>query len=190
MKILALYGSRFGQAKAVLGRIVQALGDAGHLVTVVDAKSPPPGLAPEDFDAVVVAASIIMGRHESYVRRWVKANAGALAELPGAFVSVNGTSPEADPEWRAAADRYVAQFISQTGWRPRWAAAFSGALRYSRYGPVTRWIMRKIAEKEGGPTDTSRDYEFTDWDAVARFAGTLATDFAQAAWEITGPDAA
>lgn len=187
MRILALYGSRFGQAKAVLGRIVRGLGDAGHSVTVVDAKAPPPAMAVEDFDGVVVAASIIMGRHESYVRRWVKENAAALGDLPGAFVSVNGTSPESAPEWKAAADRYRAQFLAQTGWRPRWTAAFSGALRYSRYGPITRWIMKKIAKKEGGPTDTSRDYEFTDWEAVDRFSNTLATSFEQAAWEIAGP---
>ena len=189
MKILALYGSRFGQAKAVLGRIVRALGDAGHSVTVVDLRMPPPAMAVEDYDAVVVAASIIMGRHESYVRRWVKANAVALAELPGAFVSVNGTSPESAPEWRDAAGRYLAQFLTQTGWRPRWTATFSGALRYSRYGPVTRWIMKRIAKKEGGPTDTSRDYEFTDWEAVDRFATLLAESFEQAAWEIAGPGA-
>lgn len=187
MKILALYGSRFGQAKAVLGRIVRVLGDAGHSVTVVDAKAPPPGMAVEDYDGVVVAASIIMGRHESYVRRWAKANAAALAELPGAFVSVNGTSPESDREWRAAANRYLAQFLAQTGWRPRWTATFSGALRYSRYGPITRWIMKKIAKKEGGPTDTSRDYEFTDWEAVERFANMLAESFEQVSWEIAGP---
>jgi len=50
-------------------------------------------------------------------------------------------------------------------------------LRYSRYDPITRWIMKKIAAKEGGPTDTSRDYELTDWEAVDHFAEKLTAGF-------------
>jgi menaquinone-dependent protoporphyrinogen oxidase len=30
--------------------------------------------------------------------------------------------------------------------------------------------MRAIARHEGGSTDTTRDHEYTDWDAVTRFA--------------------
>jgi len=28
--------------------------------------------------------------------------------------------------------------------------------------------MKRIAKKAGGPTDTSRDYEFTDWTKLDR----------------------
>lgn len=42
---------------------------------------------------------------------------------------------------------------------------------YTQYGFVKRWIMRKIARDKGNPdTDTSRDYVYTDWDSVRRFA--------------------
>ena len=44
----------------------------------------------------------------------------------------------------------------------------AGALVYSRYNWLTRWMMRRIARKEGGDTDTARDYEYTDWDALRR----------------------
>ena len=36
--------------------------------------------------------------------------------------------------------------------------------------------MRFIAWREGAPTDTSRDYEFTDWSMVRQFALDVATD--------------
>ena len=49
-------------------------------------------------------------------------------------------------------------------------ATFAGALRYSRYGWLKRRLMRSIARREGGDTDTSRDHVYTDWDAVDRFA--------------------
>ena len=32
------------------------------------------------------------------------------------------------------------------------------------------FVMRRIVSKEGGDTDTSRDYEYTDWAAVDAFA--------------------
>jgi menaquinone-dependent protoporphyrinogen oxidase len=31
--------------------------------------------------------------------------------------------------------------------------------------------MKRIARKAGAPTDTSRDYQFTDWAALDRFVG-------------------
>jgi menaquinone-dependent protoporphyrinogen oxidase len=183
MKILALYGSRFGQAEAVLRRVVRRLATAGHSVTMVNARTIPESLRLEDFDAVVVAASIILGRHQSYVRKWVRSNAIALSKLPGAFISVNGASLESRADWRKRAEEYVTQFAVQTGWHPRWTAAFSGALRYSRYDPITRWVMKRIAAKEGGPTDTSRDHELTDWEAVDRFAEKVVAGFGAAAPE-------
>ena len=42
-------------------------------------------------------------------------------------------------------------------------------------------MMKKIAASEGMPTDTSRDYEFTDWLAVDEFAHTLAEELHGAA---------
>jgi menaquinone-dependent protoporphyrinogen oxidase len=42
----------------------------------------------------------------------------------------------------------------------------AGRLAYTQYSLVTRWLMRRIARKEHAPTDTSRDYELTDWTAL------------------------
>lgn len=46
----------------------------------------------------------------------------------------------------------------------------AGTLRYTRYGFFKRFLMKQINKREGGDTDTSRDYEYTDWDAVTAFA--------------------
>jgi len=37
--------------------------------------------------------------------------------------------------------------------------------------------MKAITAREGGPTDTSRDYDFTDWPAVDQFADDAADPF-------------
>ncbi|MCE3247433.1 MAG: protoporphyrinogen oxidase [Geminicoccaceae bacterium] len=50
------------------------------------------------------------------------------------------------------------------------SASLAGALRYSRYGFLKRLLMRLIVWREGGDTDDSRDYDYTDWDAVDGFA--------------------
>jgi len=54
--------------------------------------------------------------------------------------------------------------------------SFAGALLYRRYNPVIRLLMRFIVGAAGGETDTSRDYEYTDWKAVERLAADLAAD--------------
>ena len=54
---------------------------------------------------------------------------------------------------------------------------FGGALLYTRYGFIKRRMMRSIAEQGGLATDTSRDVDYTDYDAVRHFAedvGSLA----------------
>jgi menaquinone-dependent protoporphyrinogen oxidase len=173
MKILAVYGSTYGQAEAVVRRVSGVLARAGHAVALHRADVVPKAMRVEDFDAVVVGASILFGRYQRYVRDFVSAHVAALNARPTAFVSVSGASPEALPAWRAAATGYVAKFLAETLWSPRWSATFSGALRYTRYGSVTRWIMKRISARTGGPTDASRDYEFTDWAAVDRFAAEL-----------------
>jgi len=179
MKILAVYGSEYGQAEAVIRRIANALERSGHSVSISRADRVPRGTNVADFDAVLVGASIIMGRYQRYVRDFVRRHLDDLNRLPSAFVSVSGASPEDVPEWRTAATEYVAKFLTETSWSPRWKATFSGALRYKRYGIVTRWIMKRISAHSGGPTDTSRDYEFTDWAAVDRFGSEVVSAVAR-----------
>jgi menaquinone-dependent protoporphyrinogen oxidase len=69
---------------------------------------------------------------------------------------------------RSAADvqRVVDSFLADTGWHPSKVHAAAGALMYSKYNFLIRFIMRAIARKEGANTDTSQDHEFTDWAAL------------------------
>jgi menaquinone-dependent protoporphyrinogen oxidase len=48
---------------------------------------------------------------------------------------------------------------------------FGGALLYRQYGILKRYMMKWIVrDKPGMSLDTSRDYVYTDWDQVKRFA--------------------
>lgn len=78
-----------------------------------------------------------------------------------------------NPRGEAEARNYIANFERATGWHPRLSRSFAGGLPYTQYGAVTRWMMKLISRQTGRPTDTSRDWEFTDWGAVDQFARDL-----------------
>ena len=51
-----------------------------------------------------------------------------------------------------------------------------GALRYPQYDFLKRLLMKHIAYREGGPTDVTKDHEFTNWNALAAFVEGFVAD--------------
>jgi menaquinone-dependent protoporphyrinogen oxidase len=98
---------------------------------------------------------------------------------PSAFVSVCLGVLQHDPTVDRALSGTRHAFYAATGWHPTLVAVVAGALPYTRYSPLTRWMMRRIVAKAKGDTDTSRDYEYTDWDALRRFASAFALRVAE-----------
>jgi menaquinone-dependent protoporphyrinogen oxidase len=64
----------------------------------------------------------------------------------------------------------MSEFTGALGWQPPLTASFAGALKYTQYSWLKRELMKHIAKKEGGATDTSQDHEYTDWNHVRDFA--------------------
>ncbi|GAB7095341.1 hypothetical protein JCM30237_24940 [Halolamina litorea] len=168
--ILVYYGTGEGQTATVAERLAATLDERGHDATVVDAATRPIDLDIADFDAVLVGTSIHMGDPQQSVVQFVSANAEALAERPTGLFQLSLSSATDDPEGRAAAADYVDSFVEQTDWQPDRIGLFGGALRYSEYGFLKRLVMKRIAKDATGDTDTSRDYEYTDWHEVEAFA--------------------
>jgi menaquinone-dependent protoporphyrinogen oxidase len=75
-----------------------------------------------------------------------------------------------EPREVDAARRLAVAFPLALGWHPGHVVSFAGRLAYTRYGFLKRFVMRKIARREGGPTDVTRDHELTRWGDVDRFA--------------------
>ena len=145
-----------------------------HEVGLVRGDRPPAGLALEDYDGVVVAASVLYGRHQRYIERFVRARVARLNAMPSAFVSVCGAMANPVPDAERVARVYRERLLAAAGWRPTIERSFAGGVPYTRYRPWVRWMMKMISRRTGRPTDTSRDYDFTDWPAVARFAQQFA----------------
>lgn len=168
-RVLMLYATTEGHTARIAQRIAQRLRDKGNSVDVFGADSVSADFVQADYDGVIIGASIHYGHHPDYLRALVRRHRAALTSRPGAFfsVSLSAGGPGAKP---AAAQRYLDNFLRQVGWQPRQTATFAGALLYSHYGFFKKLMMRMIVGMAGGNTDTTRDYEYTDWDAVERFA--------------------
>ncbi|MCT9097521.1 flavodoxin domain-containing protein [Haloarchaeobius sp. HME9146] len=186
---LVCYGTGEGQTAKVAAAIEADLAARGHEVTTVDLTELPPTLDVTAFDAVLVGASIHMGTHQKHVAAFVRENRRELASRPSGFFQVCLSSAVEDEARQLEAARYVEEFVEKTSWHPDRVASFAGAIRYSEYGLLKRVMMKKIASEATGDTDTSRDYEYTDWDAVDEFAVGFA-EFVEGESAAGEPDAA
>jgi menaquinone-dependent protoporphyrinogen oxidase len=90
-----------------------------------------------------------------------------------AFVCVCLAVLEHSEKTDRAIHEIMERFFADTSWRPTERKVVAGALPYSKYSWWKRWMMRRIVAKAGGDTDTSRDYEYTDWNDVAEFARSV-----------------
>jgi menaquinone-dependent protoporphyrinogen oxidase len=171
-RILLLHATTEGQTALIAERVAHALREKGHSVELSPADAAKP-LDPSAYDGVMIGASIHYGNHPAFLRKLVSRHRDALAARPCAFfsVSLSAGGPRPKP---AAAQRYIDKFIRKTGWQPQMAISFAGALKWSMYGPIKRRVMFVFISLGGGNTDASNDYEYTDWDAVRRFAEAYA----------------
>jgi menaquinone-dependent protoporphyrinogen oxidase len=167
-RILVLYGTTHGHTAKIARAIADTLRSQGASADVIEANAEWP--EPEDYAAVVVAASVQGGRYQRRVRRWVRANADTLNARPTAFVSVCLGVLQHNPQVQQEVAAIMARFLTAAGWRPSVTTTVAGALPYTRYNPFMRWVMKRIVRKARGDIDTSRDYEYTDWAGLRTFA--------------------
>lgn len=160
------YGTTEGQTARIAEFIADVLRAHGHEAETADIKDAGDTI-PSGCDAVMVGASVHMSKHEEYVKDFVQKNRETLDRLPSALFSVS-LAAHGDAE---NAESYVETFEQETGWRPSQVALFGGALLYTQYNFIKRLVMKRIAGGKGSlDTDTARDYVYTEWDGVTRFA--------------------
>jgi menaquinone-dependent protoporphyrinogen oxidase len=174
MRVLLVYGTTEGQTAKVMRAVAARLTALGHQATTIDASEVPEGLDPGRFDAAILAASLHAGHFQSSVTHFARHHQAALAALPTAFLPVSLAAAGEDPEDRKGLDKAVATFLDRADWHPGTVHPVAGAFRFTEYDFFKRWIMRQIAAKKGAPTDTSRDYEYTDWADLDRFVDGFA----------------
>jgi menaquinone-dependent protoporphyrinogen oxidase len=171
VRILLAYSTVDGQTLKICQHLQQRLQALGHAVEVA-AIGLPAGPDPVGFDQIVIGASIRYGKHRPEVYRFIETHRAALESKPSAFFSVNvvarkpgKNTPETNP--------YIRTFRRTTGWVPAVMGVFAGKIDYQRYGLLDRLVIRLIMWLTHGPTNPKTCVEFTDWQAVDRFAQQL-----------------
>jgi menaquinone-dependent protoporphyrinogen oxidase len=167
MNVLVVFESDHGQADKVARRIAVVLRAQGHEVEIARASSAP---MIARFGAVVVGGSIRMGKHQKALVDFCRKNRDALLGRPTAFFSVSVSARRRFGKAEDEIAKHLSRFIGEARWVPERLWPVAGALKYTQYRPHIRVMLKLIAKLTGGDTDTSRDWEYTDWDAVDALA--------------------
>ncbi len=167
MRTLILYSSTDGHTIKIcqfLQKIIEQQEDEATLISVEHAS----GIDLQDFDRVIIGASIRYGKHSPLIINFINNNVAQLDALPNAFFSVNLVARK--PEKRnPQTNPYLKIFLKQISWKPMDLAVFAGKLDYPRYNFRDRLMIRMIMWMTGGPTNRNAVVEYTDWEQVKIF---------------------
>lgn len=169
MRILLVFATVEGQTRKIASHIETTLINGGNSVTLIDATNGPEAPGADEFDAVIVAGPVHVGTFPAPLRRFVTKSAQTLMARPGAFVTVSLSAASTDASDVQELGEIARRFSTETGWWPVSIHNAAGALKYTEYDFFRRWMLKRIAQKENGPVDTSRDHEFTNWPALDQF---------------------
>lgn len=175
--VLIAFASTYGQTKKVADRVAGWLAVMGHSAEVVDLIHGPVPANIAHFSAVILAGSLHKARHQPELEAFAKLHAGVLGKRPTLLISVSLSAAGKEPRRLADAERCILDFAERVGWTPGMAIPAAGALNYTNYNFLLRYMMRKISAQEGGDTDVTRDYEYTDWAALESFVELFVLKF-------------
>jgi len=180
-----LYATREGHTQRIAEHVAADLRMRGLHPEVENLRDRAGAISLTNYSGVILAASVHAGSHESEMVKFVKANRSALEDMPTAFLSVTlseagAERPDATPlehaQFVADVEKMIHAFFEETGWRTERVKPVAGALLYTRYNVLLRFLMKHIARKSGGSTDTSRDHIYTDWQALDQFVDEFAIE--------------
>jgi menaquinone-dependent protoporphyrinogen oxidase len=127
----------------------------------------------DNFDKIIIAASIRYGKFSLSLRRFADMQAGILNKKKTAFLSVNllARKPEKNS---VETNIYTRKFLRRAKWKPGLVCVVAGMLDYPKYNFFDRNIIRFIMKITGGPTDPKSTTEFTDWNRIKEFGNRVA----------------
>lgn len=167
MKTVILYLTTDGQTKKIADRIAEKLSDC-TLVSLRDSAAvSAANLA--NFEQIIVGASIRYGHFDPILEKFIAQNSEVLNAKKSAFFSVNLTARKPNRN-TPQTNTYTRKLLARIAWQPKLVEVFAGALFYPRYTWFDRTMIRFIMKITKGDTDTSKEYEYTNWQKVDDFA--------------------
>ncbi|NRA59594.1 MAG: menaquinone-dependent protoporphyrinogen IX dehydrogenase [Psychrobium sp.] len=168
---LLIYSSNDGQTKKICQAIASDIEQAGQTVQCI-ALQQANDIDWQEFDKVIIGASIRYGHFNKALATFIARFQEQLEQRVHGFFCVNLTARKPDKN-TPSTNAYMRKFLEQSPWRPQLQAVFAGALLYSKYGFVDKFMIRLIMKITGGNTDTAQDIEYTDWKKVSEFAAII-----------------
>ncbi|MDC1376933.1 menaquinone-dependent protoporphyrinogen IX dehydrogenase [Gammaproteobacteria bacterium] len=169
---LIIYSTTDGQTLEICKKIFSKLNvsESSNIIHISKAE----GLDLNQFDKIIIGASIRYGKHKPELYEFIKKNVACLEAKENAFFSVNvvarkpeKNTPETNP--------YMQKFLELSPWSPKKLAVFAGKIDYPKYKFIDKHMIRLIMWITNGPTDVKNTYEFTDWNGVDEFSKQLNT---------------
>jgi menaquinone-dependent protoporphyrinogen oxidase len=171
MNISIIYATTEGHTRTIADFLKNEAEKAAHTADLFDAtENPPP---PQKYDAIIIAASIHAGKYQSAIEHYVREHHKTLNSMPSLFIPVSLTAAADEPESWNELNEQTEDFLIATGWQPGVTEHTAGALLYTKYDFLKRFLMRVISNRSGGDTDTSRDFIYTDWEKLQQVTGKL-----------------
>ena len=123
----------------------------------------------DNFDQIVIGASVKYGDHNKKVYEFVKKNRVLLEKKKTVFFSVNATARKSEKN-TPKTNPYIVKFLKKTNWTPDHIGVFAGMIDFPNYNFIEKYIIKLIMWITNGPTDTSKTFEFTNWEDVKKFS--------------------
>ena len=167
-RILVLYSTVDGHTKKICQKIKSVAERYDHEIELVSLD----GEFLEDldeFDKIVIGASIRYGKHNKKVFDFVTRNEKLLEDKASAFFSVNVVARKPNKN-KPDKNPYVIKFLKRISWKPDKVAVFAGKIDYQKYSFFDRLMIRLIMYITKGPTNPKTVAEFTNWEQVDEFA--------------------
>ena len=166
-KILLTYSTVDGHTKTICEKILSYSETSQVDILPIDSS-----INIKDYDTVVIGASIRYGKYREEIFEFIKENEELLNSKDNAFFSVNVVARKENKN-KPETNPYLIKFLNKISWQPKILDVFAGKIDYPKYKFFDKYAIKFIMWITKGPTDTSKVYEFTDWNRVKSFAEKL-----------------
>ena len=166
-KILLTYSTVDGHTKTICKKILSYCKTSHVDILPIDSS-----INIKDYDTVVIGASIRYGKYREEIFEFIKENEELLNSKDNAFFSVNVVARKENKN-KPETNPYLLKFLNKISWQPKILDVFAGKIDYPKYKFFDKYAIKFIMWITKGPTDTSKVYEFTDWNRVKSFAEKL-----------------
>ena len=166
-KILLTYSTVDGHTKTICEKILSYSETSQVDILPIDSS-----INIKDYDTVVIGASIRYGKYREEIFEFIKENEELLNLKDNAFFSVNVVARKENKN-KPETNPYLIKFLNKISWQPKILDVFAGKIDYPKYKFLDKYAIKFIMWITKGPTDTSKVYEFTDWNRVKSFAEKL-----------------